>query len=361
MSPRAAKPTPASLGFMMPAEWDRHEATWLAWPHNKIDWPDKLEAVRWGFAEMVRKIAHGEIVRILVQGEQQEAEARAMLDKARADLGNVVFHPWPTTRGWIRDFGPIGIRRSGRNAETAVARFKFTAWGYKHTNWQRDNRVSLLAAGALNLKVFTVRRGGRDFALEGGGIDVNGRGTILATEECFLHPTIQVRNPGATREDYEAVFRDFLGARNTLWLGRGIAGDDTHGHVDDLCRFVRPDTVVLAQESNPKDVNYRPLKENRERLRGMRLEDGSKVRVVELPCPAPLFHGNMRLPASYANFYIANTAVLVPTFNDPQDRVALGILADLFPDRTVTGIHAVDFVLGSGTVHCLTQQQPAAR
>jgi len=345
----------------MPAEWDRHDATWLAWPHDKADWPGKLESVQWVFAEMARKIAPGETVRILVKSRRQEAEARVMLEKARADLNNIEFHPWPTNRAWIRDFGPIGIRRGGRKPQVAVAKFKFTAWGYKQPDWQHDNKVPLRAAEALGLPLFRARRGAEDFALEGGGIDVNGRGTLLATEECFLHPTIQVRNPGATRADYEAVFRDFLGAPNTLWLGRGIAGDDTHGHVDDLCRFVRPDTVVLVQESDPKDVNYRPLKENRERLRGMRLEDGSKVRVVELPSPAPLYHGRLRLPASYANFYIANEAVLAPTFNDPQDRVALGILADLFPGRTVTGIHAVDLVLGFGTVHCLTQQQPAAR
>ena len=194
--------------------------------------------------------------------------------------------------------------------------------------------------------------------LEGGSIDVNGRGTLLTTEECLLDPKVQTRNPGLSRYEIENVFRETLGITNTLWLGKGIAGDDTHGHVDDLCRFVNPGTVVLCHEENPQDVNYKPLAENRERLQGMHLENGRAVEVIDLPMPAPLFFAGVRLPASYANFYIANAAVLVPTFNDPKDRIALGILAEVFPDRPVIGIHAVDLVWGLGTLHCLTQQEP---
>lgn len=343
----------------MPAEWERHEATWIGWPHNRGDWPGKLPATGWVFAEMVRKIAPGEIVRIIVQSKEHEASARRMLARAHADLGQVEFFRWPTDRSWSRDFGPICVRRGGDNPEVAIARFQFTAWGYKHPNWRKDNRVPERVARALGLRTFDARAGGQLFALEGGGIEVNGAGTLLTTEECFQHPTVQVRNPGAGKEVYERVLRDYLGATHVLWLGEGIVGDDTHGHVDDLCRFVSRDTVVLIQEGDEGDVNYRPLRENRRRLEGMRLQDGGPVKVVPLPCPAPLYHRGMRLPASYANFYIANAAVIVPTFNDPADRVALGTLAELFPGRSVVGIHAVDLVLGFGTLHCLTQQQPA--
>jgi agmatine deiminase len=214
---------------------------------------------------------------------------------------------------------------------------------------------------ALRRPLVEVRAKGRPVVLEGGSIDVNGRGSLLTTEECLLDPAVQVRNPGLGRADMEAVFREYLGAPNVLWLGRGIAGDDTHGHVDDLCRFVGPRTVVLCRERDPRDPNYGPLEENRERLQGMRLEDGSRPEVVDLPMPAPLFFDGRRLPASYANFYIANAAVLVPTFNDPADRVALGVLAELLRDRPVVGIHAVELVWGLGTLHCLTQQQPRSR
>jgi agmatine deiminase len=343
----------------MPAEWEKHEATWLGWPHNRMDWPGKIVPIHWVFGEMVRKISPGEIVRIVVENASHEQQARRVIENSRVDMKQVEFHRWPTNRGWTRDFGPICVRKSGRRPEVAVAKFKFTAWGYKYPNWQLDNQIAVKAAKALGLRVFPVEMDGQPFALEGGGIDVNGHGTLLTTEECFQHPTVQVRNPGATREDYDRVFCDFLGVTNVLWLGDGIVGDDTHGHVDDLCRFINPTTVVMIRESNPEDVNYRPLRENRERLKSLRLEDGSKLTVVDLPCPAPLYYGDWRLPASYANFYISNAAVIVPTFNDPADRLALGILAELFPDRPVVGIHAVDLVLGFGTLHCLTQQQPA--
>jgi agmatine deiminase len=350
--------TPAQLGYAMPAEWEPHEATWLGWPQNTSDWPGKMNAIRWVYGEIVRKIAVGEKVRILVDSSAIEMRARRILQTARADLDQVEFFRWPTDRGWMRDAGPVFVTRSVRGRrERAIVHFHFNAWA-RYDNWRRDRRVPERASRELNVPLFHAQCGKRPFVLEGGGIDVNGRGTLLTTEECYLARDIQVRNPGLAREDYEAVLRAYLGAKNVLWLGHGIVGDDTHGHVDDLCRFVNPTTVVLIQSRDPHDVNYRPLAENRERLQGMRLEDGSKIDVVPLPMPAPLYWRNLQLPASYANFYIANAAVLVPTFNDPADREALGILAELFPDRPVVGIHAVDLVLGFGTLHCLTQQQP---
>jgi agmatine deiminase len=243
--------------------------------------------------------------------------------------------------------------------DVAVARFRFTAWA-RYPDWKRDDGTALRAAKALKLPIIPVRHNNRDVVLEGGSIDVNGKGTLLTTEECLLDESVQVRNPGFTKDDYNEVFRKYYGVSNVLWLGNGITGDDTHGHVDDLCRFINPQTVVACQENNSRDENYRALKENLERLQGMRLEDGSKVQVVALPMPSPLYFGGQRLPASYANFYINNSCVIVPTFNDPNDRVALGILSELFKNQTVVGIHGVDLVLGQGTLHCLTQQQPAA-
>ena len=348
--------TPAALGFSMPAEWEPHEATWLAWPHNPTDWPDKLDTIRWVYAEIARKLAPGEIVRMMVRSAAEEQMARRYLQRAGADVSRVEFIRHPTNRSWTRDSGPVFVRRNG---ESAIVHFHFNAWA-KYPDWQKDRRVPDTAARLLGKTLFRARCQGREFVLEGGGIDVNGCGTLITTEECYLDPQVQVRNPGLGREDYEKAFRDYLGATNILWLGAGIAGDDTHGHVDDLCRFVNRRTMVMIREDNPADVNYRPLAENWERVPDFRLEDGSRPEVIPLPMPAPLFFDGDRLPASYANFYIANAAVLVPTFNDPNDRLALGILSELFADRPVVGIHAVDLVLGFGTLHCLTQQQPAA-
>ena len=352
-------PTPAALGFSLPAEWEPHAATWLGWPHNPTDWPDKLDTIRWVYAEMVRKIMPGERVRMLVNSKSAETQARRTLARVGADTRRVEFIAHPTNRGWMRDSGPVFVRRRAkRRTETAIVHFHFNAWA-KYSDWRKDRRVPETAAALLGKKLFDARAEGREFVLEGGGIEVNGRGTLVTTEECYLSERVQVRNPGLSKSDFEAALRDFLGVTNVFWLGAGVAGDDTHGHVDDICRFVDARTLVLIREANPKDENYRPLEENWERIRDLRLEDGSKPTVVALPTPAPLWFDGGRLPASYANFYICNAAVLVPTFNDPNDRVALGILGELFPDRPVVGIHAVDLVLGFGTLHCLTQQQPA--
>jgi len=336
----------------MPAEWESHAATWLGWPHNTSDWPGKFPPIPWVYAEIIRHLVRGEIVRLLVNSNGHRAAATRVLKKAGVDLERVDFLRFPTNRGWTRDFGPIFVRQRD---ELAIARFHFNAWA-KYSDWKKDDLIPVRAAKHFKIPLIDGK-----IVLEGGSIDLNGRGSLLTTEECLLDPVVQTRNPGLSRYEIENVLRETLGITNTLWLGRGIAGDDTHGHVDDVCRFVNPTTVVLCREENPRDGNYQPLQENRERLQGMRLEKGSGLEVVDLPMPAPVFFNGRRLPASYANFYIANAAVLVPTFNDPNDRVALGILAELITDRPVIGIHAVDLVWGLGTLHCLTQQEPVSQ
>ncbi len=351
--------TPSAAGYRMPAEWERHEATWIGWPHNPKDWPGKFAPVPWVFGEIVRKLSPGEIVRIIVQDEGHEGKARRMLDRAGVDPARVEYFRFPTDRGWTRDMGPIFVRNE--RPGTAVVNFGFNAWA-KYDNWKKDAKAHARGAKAMGLPLLPALRPdtGKPFVLEGGAIDVNGCGTVLTTEECLLDPQTQVRNAGLSKAGTEQALRDHLGVRNIIWLGKGIAGDDTHGHVDDLCRFVNPATVVLCDEKNTADGNYAALRENRERLSGARLENGGRLEVVALPMPSPLFFEGVRLPASYANFYIGNGAVIVPTFNDPNDRLALGILGELFSDRPVVGIHAVDLVWGFGTLHCLTQQQPSA-
>ncbi|MEW6211116.1 MAG: agmatine deiminase family protein [Acidobacteriota bacterium] len=349
------KKTSASSSLLMPAEWERHEATWIGWPHNRTDWPGKIIPIHWVYAEIVRKIAICETVRILVNDRFHETIARRVLARVGVDLARTEFFRFPTNRGWTRDFGPMFVRSE---KEISIVRFRFNAWA-KYKDWEKDDRIPERTARALKRQMIRASIDGRDVVLEGGSIDVNGRGTLITTEECLLDKKVQPRNPDLSREQIEQVMREFLGATNVLWLGRGIEGDDTHGHVDDICRFVNANTVVLCREKNPSDYNHHVLEENYERLLSARLEDGSKIEVIPLPMPAPLYFDGRRLPASYANFYISNAAVLVPTFNDPNDRVALGILAEAFTDRAVVGIHAVDLVWGLGTIHCLTQQQPA--
>ncbi len=344
------------LGWRIPAEWEEHEATWIGWPHNTTDWPGKMATIQLVYGEIVRKLSDSEPVRIFVNDKAHEVKARRILDRVGVQSDHVEFVRIPTNRGWTRDFGPIFLKQD--NESVAIARFQFNAWA-RYPDWQKDNRIPERVASKFNIPLVPVRLQDRSVVLEGGSIDVNGQGTLLTTEECLLDQETQVRNPGFARQDYEEVFRQYLGVSQVLWLGKGIAGDDTHGHVDDLCRFVDPYTVVLCQESNPSDENYQSLQENRERLEGMRCEDGRKIGMVPLPMPAPLYFDGQRLPASYVNFYIGNSVVIVPTFNDPNDRLALGVLSELFPDRTVVGLHAVDLVWGFGTIHCLTQQQPA--
>ena len=353
--------TPAALGFRMPAEWDSHAATWLAWPHERTDWPGvgKLEAVRWVYTEVVRHLVTGERVRILVPDERLERQAHAMLRRAGVEVDRVDWLRIATDRSWTRDYCPLFVR--GPDSQMGLVGWRFTGWA-KYPNHRRDAAVPRALARRLRLPfwqpLWGVDGAQRRIVLEGGAIDVNGQGTLLTTEECLLSP-IQARNPGLVRRDIERVLGEHLGIRKVLWLGEGIAGDDTHGHVDDLARFVGPRTVAVAVSADPTDDDYQKLRENRDRLRDMTDQDDAPLRVVELPMPAPLLFDGQRLPASYANFYVGNTVVLVPTFNDPADRRALQILAELFPTRRVVGIHAVDLVLGLGTLHCMTQQEPA--
>ena len=353
-----ASSAPAAQGFAMPAEWAPHDATWLAWPHHAPDWPGRFAPIPWVFAEIVRQVSRGETVRLSVLDAAHERKVRGVLGRAGVSLENVELRRFPTDRIWARDHGPIWLTRGGPQAAKAIARFRFDGWS-KYPNWRRDDRIPERAAKALRVPLLPVVHRGREVVLEGGGIDVNGRGSVLTTEEWLLDPVVQVRNPGFTRADYQQVFQETLGARNTIWLNKGIAGDDTHGHVDDLARFTDARTIVLCREEDPRDPNHVPLEENRERLEGARLEDGSRPQVAFLPMPSPVVFDGQRLPASYANFYVCNAAVLVPTFNDPKDRVALGLLAELFRDRPVVGIHALDLVWGLGTLHCLSQQEPS--
>jgi len=336
------------LQGLVPPEWARHRATWLAWPHNVRDWPGKFGPIPWVYAEIIRRISAGEKIRLLVGG--LEAKARAVLTKAAVPLENVEFFRIPTDRVWTRDSGPIIVKDNGARA---VANFRFNAWA-KYPNYKKDARIPERAAKHLGLPLMDT--GGA--VLEGGAIDVNGKGSILVTDECLLDPEVQVRNPGLSRGDYEALFAKTLGARNTIWLNKGIAGDDTHGHIDDLARFVDARTIVLCEEKNTSDANYRPLKENRERLEQSKLEDGSRPDVLLLPMPEPVIFDGQRLPASYANFYLCNAAVLVPIFNDPNDWTALGMLGEVFRKPAI-GINARDLVWGLGTLHCLSQQEPA--
>ena len=347
--------TPRRRGFRMPAEWEPHEATWLAWPHERSDWPGKFEPVAWVYGDFVRHLSRVELVRILVETPALEEKARRVCQLSGAEMSQVEFLVQPTNRSWTRDSCPIFVK--SRGGEVGVTDWQFNGWA-KYENYHEDDALPAFLAKHLCMRAWTAQLNGRPIVLEGGSIDVNGRGSLLTTEECLLSP-IQARNPGLTRADIERVLRNYLAVTNVLWLRNGIAGDDTHGHVDDLARFVNPTTIVVASEDDKSDANYEPLKENYQILKLMADEREVPLNIVKLPMPRPIVFDGQRLPASYANFYIANKLVLVPTFNDPADRVALNTLTRLFPDREVRGIHCLDLVLGLGTLHCMTQQQPA--
>jgi agmatine deiminase len=355
MSRATTQPTPFERGLWMPAEWEPHEATWLGWPHEETDWPGKFPAIPWTYAEIVRLLSRVERVYLLVQNRGAESRVREILKKSGANLEAIDFFQVPTDRGWMRDSGPICVKNN--SGEVAYTHWHFTGWA-KYSNHKKDAIAVTHVNKQLKHRVWQPEHNGRRVVLEGGSIDVNGRGSLLTTEECLLSKR-QQRNHGFTREDYAHVFRSYLGVTQVLWLKNGIAGDDTHGHVDDLARFVSPNTIVTVVEQDPHDANYVPLQENFALLKSMRDLTGRPFRIETLPMPAPVYFGSQRLPASYANFYIANKLVLAPTFNDPNDRVALNALASLFPGRQVVGITCRDLVLGLGTLHCLTQQQPA--
>ncbi len=340
--------------YRMPAEWESHRATWIAWPHHEPDWPGKLEAIPWVYAEIARMLHAREQVEILCHDDDVAADARAKLEAHGCDLTRVRLHIVANDRVWLRDSAPTGVKAA--DGGLVWVNWRFNGWA-KYDNYLHDERVGEAVARLTKRPRRTPMRpdNGERVVLEGGAIDTNGAGLLLTTEECLLS-NVQERNPGLTREAYERIFRDSLGVRQTIWLGAGCAGDDTHGHVDDIARFVGPDTIVLAVEDDPADANHAPSRDNLERLEQV---EGRNLRIVRLPFPRPVVMDGQRLPASYANFYIANGVVLVPTFNDTNDRHALQILAACFPDRDVVGVHAVDLVWGLGTLHCLTQQEPA--
>ncbi|MGB9664118.1 MAG: agmatine deiminase family protein [Ignavibacteria bacterium] len=344
------------MKFRLPAEWETHESTWIGWPYNKEDWPGKFHPIPYVFAEIVKKLVEGEQVNIIVQNESHKKSAVRILQKVGVDFSQISFITAKTDRNWLRDTAPFFVK--DENDDVIPIRFNFNAWA-KYRNFKNDRKIPQIIAKVISRNLTEANYQNHLVTLEGGAIDTNGKGTLITTEECLLDEKVQTRNPGFTKSDYQKVFEKYFGIKNIIWLKKGIVGDDTHGHIDDVCRFINERTLLLCSEKNPSDENYKILNENKEILQDARLEDGSKVEVIELPMPEPLFYEGQRLPASYANFYISNSYVLVPTFNDLNDRIALGILSELFPDRKVVGIHSVDLVWGLGTIHCLTHEQLA--
>ncbi|HVZ49994.1 MAG TPA: agmatine deiminase family protein [Gemmatimonadaceae bacterium] len=359
MAPRREASARPRAGVRWPAEWEPHDATWIAWPHHEPDWPRKLGAITWVYAEIARVLAAHERVEILCHSATVRRDARRALAAHAVNPRRVRLHLCPTDRAWLRDSAPTAVQ--GPTGDVAWVNWAFNGWA-KYRNHGRDARVGAFVARASRLERRTPVRHdtGTRVVLEGGGIETDGLGTMLVTEEWLLS-RVQVRNRGFRRDDYERLFAAQLGIRHTIWLGEGCVGDDTHGHVDDIARFAAPGVVLLAHERDPRDANHRRSLDNLRRLRRARDARGRRLTVVTLPFPRAVIMDGRRLPASYANFYVANGVVLVPTFNDPADREALATIARVFPRRTVVGIHAVDLVWGLGTLHCLTQQQPAAR
>jgi len=349
----AAARVPRELGYRMPAEWEPHAGTWLAWPHKEESWPGNFGPIPTVWVEIVRALEPSEHVNIAVNDSAAAATVRERIAAAGISTRTVSLHVIPTNDAWIRDHGPTFVtRRMANQTELAAVKWRYNAWGGKYPPWDLDDTVAEQIAAHVGAPVY--RPG---IILEGGSIDVNGKGTLLTTEACLLNPN---RNPHLTQAQIEQHLRDYLGVSHILWLGDGIVGDDTDGHIDDLARFVDASTVVTVLESDPGDENFERLQANYDRLRRMTDQDRRPLRVVTLPMPRPVVYDEQRLPASYANFYIANAAVLVPTFNDPNDATALQTLRALFPQRRVVGIHATEMVWGLGAVHCVTQQQPLA-
>ncbi len=336
----------------MPAEWEWHEATWLSWPHKKESWPGAFESIPAVFVEITRQLAQSELVRINVADVKTAASVRDLLTRGNVNLDAVRFHLIPTNDAWARDHGPVYVVREGQGRrERAILDWGYNAWGNRYPPFELDDVVPTRVAEESGEPLFLP-----GMVLEGGSIEVNGAGTLLTTESCLLNPN---RNPQLNREQIEWYLRQFLGVSHILWLGDGIVGDDTDGHIDDLTRFVSPTTVVTAIEDDPLDENYLPLLENLDRLKRMSDQDGRPFEIIPLPMPGALYFDNQRLPASYANFYIANRAVLVPTFRHENDARALDVLAGVFPDRQVVGIDCTELVWGLGSIHCVTQQQPS--
>ncbi|MBC7758756.1 MAG: agmatine deiminase family protein [Phormidesmis sp. FL-bin-119] len=344
----------SSSNRRFPAEWEQQKGILLCFPHSGKDWPGKFEAIKWDFVEFVKKISIHEQVFLIVADQKQQENVAEMLKAAHVALNKVSFIIHKTNRSWMRDSGPIIVKNANK---WEALNFNFNGWA-KYKNFQLDRHVPAKVAAALKLPLTQVLYKGKPVILEGGAIDVNGKGTLLTSEECLMHPSIQVRNPGFTKADYEAIFSEYLGITNVIWLGDGIEGDDTHGHIDDLCRFVNKDTIITVVESDPKSPNYVALQDNLKILKNSKLENGEKPKIVTLPMPQKLEFENLSLPASYANFLILNGCVLVPTFNDRADRHALNIIANCFPGREIIPINSIDLIWGFGTLHCLSQQIP---
>ncbi|MDX1769274.1 MAG: agmatine deiminase family protein [Arenibacter troitsensis] len=338
-----------------PAEWEKQQGILLCFPHNGKDWPGKYGAIQWAFVEFIKKVTSHELVFLVVDSAQHLEKVKEMLEMATINLKKVTFIIQKTNRSWMRDSGPI-IVKNGKNRE--ALNFNFNGWA-KYSNYKLDRKVPKAISEILEVPLTQVLYNGKPVVLEGGALEVNGKGTLITSEECLLHPKVQVRNANYTKTDYEAIFKEYLGITNTIWVGDGILGDDTHGHIDDLCRFVDAETIVTVVESNPKHKNYKALQDNLKRLQKATLENGKAPRIITLPMPKDIVFEGLVLPASYANFLILNNCVLVPTFNDPADRIALNTLASCFPDREVIGIGAIDLIWGFGTLHCLSQQIPA--
>ncbi len=338
------------MALRMPAEWAPHAATWLGWPHEKSDWPGKFAPIPWLYGDIVRHLSQVERVRILVENEDAREAVKKILKKSHAEMAAVDFFVCPTDRSWVRDTMAIFVH-NGRGKVEATD-WEFNAWA-KYPNFSRDNAVPQIVASDLGLKRHEAVWKKRRVVLEGGSIEVNGKGLMLTTEECLLSD-VQARNPGLDRSEIEAIFAKYLGIERTIWLKHGIVGDDTHGHIDDLARFTDEQTIVIVEEKDKGDANHEPLKENIALLKKI----AKDMRVVTLPMPEPVWFDGKRLPASYANFYIANGIVLAPVFNDANDREALNTLAKLFPNRKIVPIYCRDLVLGLGTLHCMTQQEP---
>jgi agmatine deiminase len=334
--------------LVMPAEWEKQEATWLAWPHHTADWPGKFPTVKWIFLEIARHVLASQKLKLLVKNKEVENQVKELCDLVHLDHSGIEFLHIPTNRGWMRDCGPIFVKNG---KQKAFLDFRFNGWA-KYGNHKLDDKVPELANKKLKLERIVPMHKGKKVVLEGGAIDVNGKGLLLTTEEC-LQSNIQERNPGFTKDDYLEVFNKYLGIEEIIWLKNGIEGDDTHGHVDDITRFVSADTVITAVESNKKDHNNKHLAENLKILKARK-----DLNVIELPMPEAINFEGYRLPASYANFLITNKRVIVPVFNDVNDRIALNIIASAFPKHEVVGINSTDLVLGLGTIHCLTQQEP---
>jgi agmatine deiminase len=337
-----------------PAEWEKQQGILLCFPHNGNDWPGKYGAIQWAFVEFIKKVAAHEEVFLVVDSSQHQGKVMEMLEMATVDLKKITFIIQKTNRSWMRDSGPI-IVKNGKDRE--ALNFNFNGWA-KYSNYKLDRKVPLAVSEALKIPLTQVVYKGKPVVLEGGALEVNGKGTMITSEECLLHPTVQVRNAGFSKKDYEAIFKEYLGITNTIWVGDGIIGDDTHGHIDDLCRFVDSETIVTVVESDPGHKNYKALQSNLEVLKKATLENGRSPKIITLPMPKDIVFDTLVLPASYANFLILDHCVLVPTFNDPSDRIALNTLASCFPDREVIGIAAIDLIWGFGTLHCLSQQIP---